>query len=101
VIEPERWVSIRGAQYPRPEDYHFKPLNEHVQVYQRPFRIVQDVALEASPEAQAALKDVASLTLKGTLGYQACDDRVCFAPQAVPLTWTVRVRQLDRERAKP
>jgi hypothetical protein len=101
VIDPERWVSIRAAQYPRSEDYHFKPLNEHVQVYQRPFRIVQDVALDASPEAQAALKDAASLTLKGTLSYQACDDRVCFNPQAVPLTWAVRVRQLDRERAKP
>jgi hypothetical protein len=31
-------VVTRSAQYPPSEDYHFKPLNEHVQVYQRPFR---------------------------------------------------------------
>lgn len=99
-IDAERWVNLRSAQYPRSEDYHFKPLNEHVPVYQRPIRIVQDIALDASPEAQAALKDVASLTLRGTFSYQACDDKVCFAPQTVPLTWTVKVRQLDRERAK-
>jgi peroxiredoxin len=99
AIEPQRWVVLRTAQYPPSEDYHFKPLNEHVQVYQRPFRMVQDVALDASPEAQAAMKDVSTLTLTGTLNYQACDEKICFSPQAVPLTWTVAVRQLDRERA--
>ncbi len=91
---------LRPSAYPAPEDYHFKPLDEHVKVFQRPFRIVQDIALDASPEAQAALKDVTSLTLRGTLNYQACDDTICFSPQSVPLTWTLNVRQLDRERAK-
>jgi hypothetical protein len=100
AIESQQWVSMRAAQYPRPEDYHFKPLDEHVPVYQRPFRIVQDIAIDASPEAQAALKDVSALTINGTLSYQACDDKICFNPQSVPLTWTVNVRQLDRERVK-
>jgi hypothetical protein len=99
-LEPQPWVVIRAAQYPAADDYYFKPLNEHVQVFQRPFRIVQDVALDASPEAQAALKDVKSLTLKGGLVYQACDDKICFSPQTVSLTWTMRVRELDRERVK-
>src|SRR5262245_20265808 len=67
TIEPQRWVIVRSSAYPTPDDYHFKPLDEHVKVFQRPFRIVQDVALDASPEAQTALKDVASLTLRGTL----------------------------------
>ena len=92
---------IRDAHYPPSEDYHFKPLNEHVPVYQRPFRIVQDVAIDASPQAQTALKDVTALSINGTLSYQACNDTVCFSPQSVPLTWSVTVRQLDRERAKP
>jgi hypothetical protein len=72
-----------------------------VQVYQRPFRIVQDALIDPSAQAQAALKDVSSLTIKGVLNYQACDDKLCFTPQSVPLTWTVSLRQLDRERAKP
>jgi peroxiredoxin len=100
TIEPQPWVLVRATKYPAAEDYHFKPLNEHVPVFQRPFRIVQDVALDASSDAQAALKDITSLTLKGTLNYQACDDNVCFSPQSVPLTWTLEVRQLDRDRAK-
>ena len=99
-IEPQTWLLTRAAQYPRAETYHFKPLNEQVDVYQKPFRIVQDVALDASPEAQAALKDVTSMTIKGTLGYQACDDRLCFSPQTVRLSWPISIRPLDRERAK-
>ena len=100
-VEAQPGLVTRGAQYPPSEDYHFKPLNEHVQVYQRPFRIVQDVLIDPSPQGLAALKDVSSLTIKGVLNYQACDDKVCFTPQSVPLTWTVTLRQLDRERAKP
>jgi hypothetical protein len=100
TIEPQRWLVVRSAQYPASEDYYFKPLDEHVAVFQRPFRIVQDIALDASPEAQAALKDVTLLTLSGTLAYQACDDKICFSPQSVPLKWALNVRQLDRERVK-
>jgi peroxiredoxin len=101
TVEPRQWMTTRNAQYPPSEDYFFRPLKEHVQTYQRPFRIVQDLVIDASSEAQAALKTVTSLSIKGTLSYQACNDTVCFTPQVVPLTWTVSVRQLDRERAKP
>lgn len=100
-VQAQPGLLIRAAQYPQSEDYYFKPLNEHVQVYQRPFRIVQDVVVDSSPQAEAALKNLTTLTITGVLNYQACDDRVCFTPQAVPLTWTISLRQLDRERAKP
>src|SRR5262245_52374635 len=64
TIEPQPWLVVGGSTYPVPEDYYFKPLNEHVKVYQRPFRVVQDVALDASAEAQAALKDISAMTIK-------------------------------------
>ena len=78
------------------EVYHFKPLNERVDVYQKPFRIVQDVAVDASPDAQAALKDVSTMTITRTLSYPACDDRICFWLQRVLLAWPVSMRPLDR-----
>ena len=92
---------VRDAQYPRAETYTFKPLNEQVQVYQRPFRIVQDVTIDPSPHGTTALKDATTVTIRATLNYQACNDTVCFSPQTVPLSWTVNLRQLDRERARP
>ena len=100
TIAPQPGLVLRNAEFPKAEDYFFKPLNEHVPVYQRPFRIVQDLMLDPSPESQAALRGASSLTVKGTLNYQACDDTVCFNPQSVPLSWTVSLKQLDRERAR-
>jgi len=38
--------------------------------------------------------------ITGVLDYQACDEKVCFTPQSVPLSWRVTLRQLDRERVK-
>jgi peroxiredoxin len=93
-------VRPRDAQFPASEDFHFKPLNEHVRVYQKPFRIVQDVTIDASPDGVRALSGRDRVTLSGTLNYQACDDKVCFTPQSLPLTWTVSLKPLDRERVK-
>ena len=87
------------AEYPASEIYHFEPLDERVPVYQRPFRLVQELVVEGSPEAAAQLAELDALTLTGRLDYQACDDAVCFNPASVPLTWTLAVQPLDRQRA--
>jgi hypothetical protein len=33
------------------------------------------------------------------LRYQACDDKVCYPPDTVPVHWTLQVEGHDRERA--
>jgi hypothetical protein len=101
AVTAQPGVVLRAAQLPKSDDYFFKPLNEHVPVYQRPFRIVQDVMLDPSRAGSAALRDVTTLTITGTFEYQACDDTVCFAPQSLPLSWSIGVKPLDRERMNP
>ena len=100
TLEPMPGLILRDVQFPRSEDFYFKPLNEHVAVYHKPFRIVQDLIIDASPPGVRALRGLDHLTIAGTLAYQACDDRVCFAPQEVPLSWTLTLQPLDRERAR-
>jgi len=100
TIDPQSALVVRDAQFPKSEDYFFKPLDEHVAVYQHPFRIVQDLEIDPSPEAAAALANRTGITITGTLTYQACDDKVCFTPQLVPLSWTMGLKPLDRERVK-
>jgi peroxiredoxin len=100
TLESPPGLLPRGQQFPPSEDFYFKPLNEHVRVYQKPFRIVQDIAVDASPDGVRSLGGRDRLTITGTLNYQACDDTVCFTPQSIPLTWTVHLKSLDRERAK-
>jgi peroxiredoxin len=94
-------LSVRPLQYPASETYHFKPLDERVPVFQKPFRLVQTISVNPAREVRAALTNVDTVRISGTLEYQACDDRVCFTPRSVPVTHTVRLRQLDAERATP
>lgn len=100
TVAQQPGLVVREAHYPASEEYFFEPLNERVPVYQRPFRVVQDVMIDPSRAGQAALSGKAALTITGILNYQACDDRICYMPQSVPLTWTVALKPLDRERGK-
>lgn len=98
-VDDNPLLAARTLQYPASEIYHFKPLDERVPVFQKPFRLVQTMAVSTTPEARAALAKVDSVTISGTLEYQACDDRLCFTPRTIPLSFTLKLRQLDTERA--
>ena len=98
-LDAQPLLLARPLRYPASEIYVFKPLNERVEVFRKPFRLVQDVALSASSDARKALASSKTLSITGTLEYQACDDKVCFISKSVPLTYTVSVRPLDSERA--
>jgi peroxiredoxin len=99
-LEVQSDVAIRPLPlaYPASEIYTFKPLNERVAVYQKRVTLLQDVVLEGTSQAQAALRGRTSVSLTGTLTYQACDDRVCFNPTSVPLTWNLALRPIVTER---
>jgi DsbC/DsbD-like thiol-disulfide interchange protein len=70
------------AKFPAGEKYFMPALNETQLVYSKPFRIAQDVTIK--PGAPAG-----PVTLKGSLRYQACDDKICYLPKTIPLEWTV------------
>jgi DsbC/DsbD-like thiol-disulfide interchange protein len=82
--------AARAAVFPRPEKYYFAPLKLTQLVYSKPFRIIQDLTVAASPSVrERARADGAQLTIDATLRYQACDDKVCYIPKTVPLSWTI------------
>lgn len=92
-ITPQPFVRVLPMTYPRSEIYFFEPLNERVPVFQTPFTLLPDIVLEVTPQAQAAFKGKETLTLAGTLEYQACDDKICFNPVSLPLSWTVALKE--------
>ncbi|HVQ13161.1 MAG TPA: protein-disulfide reductase DsbD domain-containing protein [Vicinamibacterales bacterium] len=92
-IKPQPHVRTMPVQYPASEVYYFKPLDERVPVYQRPFTLVIDVVPDATAEARKALAGKSELVLDGTLEYQACDDKICYNPVSIPLSWRVALRE--------
>ncbi|MBS1817604.1 MAG: redoxin domain-containing protein [Acidobacteria bacterium] len=98
-LKPQPFVRVLPMTYPASETYFFKPLNERVPVFQKPVTLVQELVLEGTATAQAAYRGKESITIEGALDYQACDDKVCFNPVSVPLSWTMSLKALVTERA--
>jgi hypothetical protein len=58
-------------------------------VYNKPFQITQTITLATTSalRQRAGAKD--TLTINGTLKYQACDDLVCYRPDSLPVSWKI------------
>jgi hypothetical protein len=92
-IEPQAHVRTLPIRYPASEIYNFVPLNERVPVYRKPFTLAVQVVPEATAEARQALAGKNELVMRGTLEYQACDDKVCYNPASLPLSWKVALKE--------
>jgi thiol:disulfide interchange protein DsbD len=84
TLEANPSFTASKVKYPAGEKIYMPLLKETQLVYGKPFRIAQDVVVR--PAAGAA-----SMTIKGTLRYQACDDTICYLPTNVPVSWTLKV----------
>ena len=90
-IDPQPWMKVAPTSYPPSEIYHFKELDEKVETYGKPFKLVQDVTILNTAAAKKALA-ASPIKLSGTLQYQACDDKVCYAPTKVPVSFDLTVK---------
>ncbi len=99
-----RWDLAESAGYkPHPPEF---PASERmtlagdtVPVFQGRFTIRRDLTVSGDSRALTPLLEAGVLTVKGTVRYQACDERQCFPPETVAVEWKVRVEALDRDRA--
>jgi len=98
-LNPVEHVRFEPVLFPESEIYHFEPLDERVPVYQEPFKLLQEAVVSGEPGVEDAFKELDGLTFSGTLDYQACDDAICFDPISLPVSFTLDVDLLDRERA--
>jgi len=90
-IDPQPWLKVAPTNYPPSEIYDFKELNEKVEVYSKPFKLVQDITVLNTAEAKKALA-ASPVKLSGRLEYQACDDKVCYAPTKIPVSFALTAK---------
>jgi hypothetical protein len=84
-LEPQANVKFGKLSYPKSEMMTFA--DEKVPVFQKPFRLMQEVTVLG-----ASLQPGASVPVKGTVELQACDDKVCYPPESLPVSWSLTVR---------
>jgi DsbC/DsbD-like thiol-disulfide interchange protein len=83
-FDPLTSIKLGKLTYPKSETMTFA--DEKVPVFQKPFRLTQEVTL------QDDLKGGTSLPIKATVDFQACDDKVCYPPESAQVSWTLTVK---------
>jgi hypothetical protein len=86
------------VQYPAAQKLHLKPIHETALVYQGHVRMTREITFGAENTLKPLVSPSGEVVLKGSLRYQACDDRECYVPETVPVEWKFRFEALDRER---
>lgn len=89
-------IKAQLPKFPAPGTYFFAPLKETVKVYMKPIRLTQEVTLGLSQDMRRRAAANETLVITGSLSYQACDDRVCYRPETLPLSWSVTLAPFIR-----
>ena len=91
-------VTSHEVTYPQSKKLHLAAIDETVPVYQGNFRLTRDITIGLDSKVRPLLDSSGKIVVEGTLRYQACDDRVCYIPQEVPVKWTLQYEDFDRTR---
>lgn len=84
TIEPSRSMKISAVRYPEPKKLHLDAIDETVPAYEGTITLTTDAVV--SPNVKAG-----DVVIHGKLNYQTCDDKICYLPVTIPVTWTVKV----------
>ena len=85
--------------YPKSEKLYLQAIDETVPVYRDHFRLTRDITIAQEAALKPLLDSSGTFAVEGTLSYQACDDRLCYIPQELPIKWTFQFEDFDRQRA--
>lgn len=96
TLDPSPDFKSQSVRYPASTRYVFAPLNETVQVYSGPFTLAQDVTLALTPDLRARATKGETVTIRGTIESQACDDKVCYRPESLAVEWTLKLTPIIR-----
>jgi hypothetical protein len=99
-VDAIREAQLKVTVYPHSKILYMPAIKERVPVYEGTFRIRQDVQVPSASDFSNSLgADGKTITIAGKLEYQACDIKICFLPNSIPVHWQLQVLPLDRQRA--
>lgn len=99
TIDPLPYLTAHPASYPPARTLRLPWTTERLAGYQEPVRVAVDVALGTRQEMAAVLEAGGGLRIGGRVRLQACDNRECWAPEDIPVTWQLDLILPDLQRA--
>jgi len=93
------YLTVHPVSYPDAAPLRLPWTDEVLTGYERPARVAIDVSLGTRQEMAAVLESGHGLAITGSVRLQACDDRMCWAPEVIPVAWHLDLITPDLERA--
>lgn len=84
AFESPRGVRVSGVRYPEGKKLRLEAIDETVPVYEGTFTLEAEAAIFSSAKP-------GDTVISGSLNYQTCDDKICYLPVTMPLSWTVKI----------
>lgn len=91
AISESSAIAVHPAIYPPSETIHLEVIKETVPAYTGHIRILGEITIAKNAKP-------GELVVEGAFRYQACNEKICFIPETVPLKWILQVEALDRQR---
>ena len=98
ITNTKAWLAS-PARFPPSRRLHLEAIQEIVPVFENRFRLTRELKIGHVPQLREALGQSRDVRVEGSFRYQACDDKLCYPPQTVPLEWSLPLVDLDRQRA--
>jgi peroxiredoxin len=91
-------VQVMPTINPASKKLRLEAIQETVDVYQGTVTLQREVVVGTQTKGKPVVNEAGQILIEGTLRYQACDDRLCYLPQTVPLKWTLQYEPHDSQR---
>ena len=103
---PIKWTMKDGPAwktgppvFPAPKRMSLAGDPELVPVYEDKFTLTREIVLSKEKDLKSIISPDGDFTVEGSFQFQACDDRMCFPPQTIPLSWKLHLEGHDSQRA--
>ena len=96
--EANEGYRLGELEFPKPLQLKVGGEKVPVPVFQGKFTLKREFISGNQAKLKAAADSDGKLKIPGSFRYQVCNDRQCYPPQTVAVTWTLRVEQLESER---
>src|SRR5262249_51764813 len=83
-IESPKGVKVSTVRYPEGKKLHLQAIDDTVPVLEGSFTLEADAVVLRTARP-------GDTVINGTLNYQTCDDKICYLPVTLPVSWTVKV----------
>jgi len=90
-LDPHPMLKEGALELPRPEKLFLPVIDETVAVYTGRVRIFRELAVSPAFKGSGIQVDT-------ILSYQTCDDKICYPPSELPLSFKLDVLENDKQR---